>query len=459
MLQLYHMDLVETIRQGVRKFAPRATNVLLFILVALIPFSIRYVFDSSLNYETGAYSDFTSISLYFSDLVLLLLIFSFYLSFLDKIFSSPSQKLYDYSTKFKVWVYAFALITLWLILELIIKHSFNLQFQTYFSIRILFLVTLALSISHTKVSREKIAWIFTILGSIQSLIATVQFYTQKSIGMYLLGESHLNPDTLGVAKIVSHGTKLIRGYGTFPHPNLLSAFLVTSILLNLYLLIKKPQLSRGIWLYILLIMNVFGLFLTFSRGGILALGIALIVISSIFVLKQRYFHVKQVVFSVIVSVVLAIIILFPYISTRATFSDSATKERLFYNQVGERIISSNVLFGVGAGMSVFHMKHYSEVALEPWEIQPIHNYYLISLAEWGIGVIPLLFLILFPIFTLFKRNSTDWQLILGSIGISFLILFLFDHYFYTIWPTQLLLWVIIGLSLMEIIIYDKTSQS
>ena len=471
------MGLVQTIKKFSSKIASRATSnllqIILFILIALIPFSVRHVFDSLWNFETGAYSDFTSLSIYLNDIVLIILIITFCLAFAYK-------KMKLFASIPKVWLYSAIVALAWLIFELFIQSNETLPLQTYFSVRMIFLIILALIISQIHVSREKLAWLFTVLAGIQSLIAIFQFYLQKSIGLYLLGESHLSAETLGVAKIVSHGTKLIRSYGTFPHSNLLSAFLVVGIILNIYLLIKTYQIPRGesisreipyikvILLYLLLLLSTLGLFLSFSRAGILALGAALAVIIGYILINRANFRVFQVLVPTIASVCISIMILAPYLSTRTTISDSATKERLFYNEIGRKMISKSPFFGVGTGTSVLHMKHFSNKELEPWEIQPVHNYYLISWAEWGIGSILIFVLIIYPLYTLFKRNIEVWQLTLAAISLSFLTLFLFDHYFYTIWQTQLLLWIIVGLTLRESCtwnnqnshaIYDRTSHS
>jgi hypothetical protein len=404
----------------------RVTQYLLFLIIILIPFSIRHVFDSPLNFQTGAYSDFTSLSLYISDLLML--------GFLGSFIVSRQTK-----TLPKIWVYALFSAIVWLILELIIQPKEFFPLQIYFSIRLIILMIFAGAVSQISVSREKISWLFAILGAIQGLIATIQFYTQKSIGLYVLGESHLSPETSGVAKIVSHGTTLIRGYGTFPHANLLAAFLVTTTALNLYLIAIYYQIPRGkftprgIILLTALFMNVFGLFLSFSRAGILGLLVTLFALGMFFTWNKLFSTLIKVYIPAGIAIMLSIAILYPHLTSRATVTDKATKERVFYNSIGSKLIKDKPLFGVGAGNSVLHMKQYSNIELKPWEIQPVHNYYLISAAEWGIGGIFLGFMVIYPIYALFKRKNALFHYILLSLGLSFLILLLFDHYFYILY--------------------------
>lgn len=441
--------------QPYKQIVSRGTQALLLILIFLIPFSIRHVFDSSWNFQTGAYSDFTSLSIYLSDIVLLMLITLVWISDIHFELSPPLPKL---------WKWSSILLIGWLIIELFFSTS--LPLQIYFSVRFIFLVIFAIALSRIYVPREKIAWLFTILGFIQSLIAIAQFYLQKSLGLYHLGESHLNPTMFGVAKIVSRGASLIRGYGTFPHSNLLAAFLVTSTLFNLYLITKYPQqINRKfhvVALYTTLIANIFGLFITFSRGGIIALIAALLGIFTIFLINKQHSHILKVIVPCGTLIVLTVFVLSPYLSSRATITDASSRDRVFYDYVGQHMIWDKPIAGFGPGVSVLHMKQYMEmlspVEVPPWDIQPIHNYYIISWAELGIGSIFLLFLIFYPIFLLFKRINTHpdaWEVTLTAILGSFLVLFMIDHYFYTIWPTQLLLWLIIGLIINTSFTWNK----
>ena len=423
-----------------RATLPKIQEYLLYILIAFIPFSVRYVFDSPFNFQTGAYSDFTSLSIYISDLIIAALLIT---TIASRGTTKNTQKPY------KLWLYAISGLIVWLVVELVAAQTQYIPLQIYFTCRLIVLLALCVSITKFTVSREKIAWLFVILGSIQSIIATYQFIFQKSVGLYWFGESHLSAATIGVAKIVAHGTTLVRGYGTFPHSNLLAAFLVCATILNLYLITKSYQKSRGIFLYICQFLNVFGIFVSFSRGGMLALFVGIAIFVVILSKIKGISRATQAILPALTATALAITILWPYLESRATVSDNAVLERRFYNQIGLNIALDKPIFGVGAGTSVLHMKQYTDKQLEPWQNQPIHNFYLISWAELGIGAILLIFVILLPIFTLFKGKKSEWNIGLIAIGVGFLGLFMLDHYFYTIWTTQILLWMIIGLSMKE----------
>lgn len=411
--------------------------VLIFILI-LIPFSVRYVFHTDTNFATGAYSDFTSFSLFLSDFFVIIFI------------------LLNFNRLFKMPI-SIKLGMIWMLGALALNQTIYKELEVYFSLRFFILLLFFVILSRLNLSRRNIEiliWIIGVLAVLQAFIAFIQFYMQGSIGLYLLGESSIDPIKYGVAKIVPYGTRMIRGYGTFPHPNLLAGFLTLANVALLYLLTFNYQ---KILRYILLFMigiNIFGLFITFSRNGILAFLIGFLTILSLLAINRQYTVIKSIILPVILSLTLATAIFYPFIYTRATISDSAVLERITYNNIGIEIIKDRGVTGTGLGLSVLHMEQYAEQSLKAWEIQPIHNYILISIAEWGIGAMILLYLIFQPLYQKIKDISrgtplpphiTTWNITLVGLGSAIFILFMFDHYFYTIWPTQVLLWTFLAL--------------
>jgi len=339
---------------------------------------------------------------------------------------------------------------------------------------------------------------FSILAGLQSLIALAQFYLQQPIGLNKLGEQIILPQITGIAKLVVDGATYIRGYGTFPHPNPLSAFLIVGVFATLYLLVQKTRRwERGLYA-ILLLINVLGITTTFSRAAFLALFIGLIVFcgylmfngkqkitstqsSSSEVKEQKKdslpaegerVRVGWVFGYLTMSILISFFIFKPFLLTRATVSDSASLERMAYNKIGVRMVKDAPIFGVGGGESVLHMEQFSDVKLWPWQKQPIHNFFLLAAAELGIlGALILIWVFISHVWKLFKNlklparhqlepqatagrkienSEPTYYLLLATIFLCFLVLMLFDHYFYTLQQTQMLLWLILGLIAAEI---------
>jgi hypothetical protein len=336
--------------------------------------------------------------------------------------------------------------------------------------------------------------LFAWFCGLESIIALVQFAKQSSIGLYRIGESHLAPNILGVAKIVSGGTTFIRGYGTFPHPNPFSAFLVAGILITIYLLTLSNNKKQAIIYSILLFLNILGLTVTFSRGAYLALAAGLVIFYGALLYRRHSegvqptdlsaeasakaeesqttinrsfaflmsrgagsrfaghsgFRMTPIVITAI-SILISFFLFKPFLLTRATFSDQSTIARKFYDVTGVKMAVANPIFGVGLGESLLHMEQYSGRALAPWDKQPPHNYFILAAAELGIPAMLILVWIFFShIYNFIKQEPTAYSLLLTSLFCSFLLLMLFDHYFYDLNQTQLLLWTFLALIAAEI---------
>ncbi|MDE2311989.1 MAG: O-antigen ligase family protein [Patescibacteria group bacterium] len=287
---------------------------------------------------------------------------------------------------------------------------------------------------------------FVVLSAIQAVIATGQFILQHPLGLNKLGEQLISPTQTGFAKIFISGLAFVRGYGTFPHPNPLSAFLVTGILMAIYLFHQNQGKTERVLYGTAIFLNIIGLTTTFSRAAILA-AISGIIVYFAFLLwqKQLIWPAKQALIIVFLSIFASLALFSPFLLARATISDSASLERIFYARVGLKIIENHPIIGIGAGESVLHMQQYSWIQLQPWQIQPVHNYFLLAAAELGIvGAAILCWIFLKHLLALVRRPHSQESFLLASIFISFLILMQFDHYFYTLQQTQLLLWIILG---------------
>jgi O-antigen ligase len=214
-------------------------------------------------------------------------------------------------------------------------------------------------------------------------------------------------------------------------------------------------------LYLCLLLIPFGLTLTFSRAALI--GIFSGFISYLLILGwKRSINLRTIlpIITLIIGFSSAFLMLRPYINTRETLSDQGVNLRSLYNQIGIKMLSNRPIQGFGLGTSMLHMERFSPRSLETWEIQPIHNYYLLTFVELGaIGGLALLYLIFTPFLKLLKKlwqnrgemvgNRLYYRTTLISIFVSFTVLMLFDHYFYTLQQTQLLLWLVIGLIAAE----------
>jgi O-antigen ligase len=294
------------------------------------------------------------------------------------------------------------------------------------------------------------------------MIAILQFLMQQSLNLGILGEQALNAGTSGVAKIDMGGEKYIRAYGTFPHPNVLSAFLTVACATAIYGYISSKELkTRALYAFALFIL-ILGNFLTFSRAG---LAVSYVTMAGILVflwfkgsaaLKPT---LKRLFITILLLSVLFIAVLFPYLRARTTGNIPTPYNRTYYNRLGLDIIKAHPVLGVGPGNMLREMRARIQPT-EEWQVQPPHNFLIEVACETGlIGLGIFLFLYIYLVIKLLKNTTktgdSTFNIVLLFVLFAILLLMFFDHYFYTIQQTQFLLWIIIGLSIRQVCLTNK----
>jgi hypothetical protein len=87
-----------------------------------------------------------------------------------------------------------------------------------------------------------------VMAVLQSIVGILQFSHQESIGLQMLGEPILSSYVGGVSTIEIGGGRILRAYGTFPHPNILAGFLALGLVsLAYWYLWFEQQLRREIF--------------------------------------------------------------------------------------------------------------------------------------------------------------------------------------------------------------------
>ncbi len=417
-------------------------KLLWFGFITTLFFSVRKVFDTPEATLLGEYSDFTSLSLYLSDLILL------------GIFA------HGLWSKWFTWnISKITQIGLSVIFVLFIVNLGNitplLVFKTAKFVELLLFLELARQyFSKNPSFIKQISKYFVVLCFSQVIIASLQTFTDRSLGLQLLGEPFLNPNSYGIAKYLAHGTLNLRGYGTFPHPNLLSSFLVMAILVafsNIFLLSKAKY---AIWDAIGITILILGLIVTQSLAAIIALFMGVFAFLMFFLLEKMSISLKYKRILQSLPLILAISLSFwPSFTPRGAILEESLAYRNLYHHVGWNMVSEKPILGQGIGQSVLHMERFSPVHLETWDIQPIHNYYLLAACEGGLvlsGTLILLFIYLYyrlarSTWNMEHQVSRPHHVVMLGILVAFLALMQFDHYFYTLQQTQFLLWLVLGI--------------
>jgi len=270
---------------------------------------------------------------------------------------------------------------------------------------------------------------FSLATGIQAIVGIIQFSIGSTLGLKLLGEITANDHTLGVAKVVINGTKLLRPVGFFPHANIFAGYLVLGVL-SIIALIKQLDLSPTrlhkkieTIIPIVLSLQFLGILISFSRSAWISLAI-LLILSTLTCHSFRGF-VKLPLIIVIIAAILG----FPGIKSRFIVSEQASQLtiREDVNRYAIELIKENPFFGVGLRQPVYRRSQ--SIGLLPHEIQPAHNSFIHLTAE--LGIVTTASLIILLITLLFRTRVKNRSFVI--IGMTTLApILLFDHYLVSI---------------------------
>lgn len=383
-------------------------HTLLFLILLFLPTQLGRHFWPHFSYIYSLKIDYLSPTLYFWDILVVLLIILW-------LVQKPKIN------KFGVNLVLFFLFSQMLSLLKSLNVGAGLVRLEQFTVSALFGIYLA-SQQWDKL-KDKLFWPF-VLGIIgEGALAAAQFLKGATIGFWVLGERSFTISTPAVAKFDFYGRQFLRPYGTFPHPNVLAAYLlITTLILHT---IKKPA-SKFWFSYIVASVIIF---LTVSRTVILA-GVTFLS----FNLRGRW----------LIATFVLLIILMPVLFTRylslVNFDNLTLLRREQLAEDAVKVFLSSPFLGIGINNFIPYTS--SEIITGPSRfLQPVHNIYLLSLAETGlIGILGFICLVVYPIWKTPNKN-------LFFIWIIILFLGIFDHFFLTLPQGYRLLFLVWGITI------------
>lgn len=414
-------------------FLLKIKDTLFYISIFLLPTQLGKHFWISESYVQGVRVDYLSPTFYLFD-VFVVALFSLY--FFEKRRGRISRKL----------------VAVCMLLFLSVIFAERKIIAAYMFLRVLEAIWYT-GLVASLVSRRNITIIVRVVCLtvlFQSIVAGIQYAQQASIGglLYWLGERLITADTPGAAVASIDGHLLLRPYGTFSHPNILAGFLVLCLTFVTEVFFhtrkKKPQDK---WLYIAAATSGTAmLFCTLSRIAVLVWSLYAVVKAYKF-LEQKKDFLKNV-YSLIPVVLMVAGFLYSPLFTRFTqmsLRDESVAVRLLLQNSARQMIVDHLVFGVGPLNFISSLKHYLPhlyFALR----QPVHNIFLLVLAETGIvGFFPFAIFLWMTIKKMFISKSLFMALIVEMI-----ILGMFDHYLITSQQGIFLSAFIFGLSLSRV---------
>ncbi len=301
----------------------------------------------------------------------------------------------------------------------------------------------------------------------QAALGIGQFVAQHDLGFRWIGETILQTNMHGVAVFLTDtGDKVLRAYGTFPHPNILAAYLMTALWLMVWLQLRHAPhnlAARALWLSVFALLLV-GMYLTFSRTIISVWWLSALIACAalwstrvsngwhaITSLRQR---ARALVGVTIVATLAFGVLLWPLVMARLTIasSDEAVQLRIRYTRdalhSGTSFLASVNWTGVGIGNFTSWLAGYDR-SLPSYLVQPAHNIYALVYTELGaVGLVILVAWLVGILRSLWKNTATEPVLRVGLcllVG-SLMLIGSLDHFYWTLQQGRILWWMTLALA-------------
>jgi hypothetical protein len=320
-------------------------------------------------------------------------------------------------------------------------------------------------------------------GCLQSVVALVQYFFQRPIGLKYLGELNFTAPGVNPSSFTSHDGSLClidhifspsalkllaRAYGTLSDPNILGGYLVLSLICTFYLFMTARAMKWTYALHATVLLQFLSMFITYSRSGYIGIMIGSVVFFFLlFVIikkntkkivdfeddirptMRRIYHLGIVIFS---SFFISMTLFFHqildrggFLNYRHTLAQGADVERQVYQEIALHEIQKNPLVGVGFNNYTINMSLSSEKELPKELSHPVHNIFLLIASETGFFGLFMFSLFLFSSFrSMIKSTLTLEIAALTALFIAFLFLGCCGHYFLSWTSGNLMLFFVMG---------------
>lgn len=409
-------------------------SFLFYFLILLLPVQLGTFFFFPFSHVSGIPVDYLAPAVYLTDILIMIVLV---LSFVKKNTPSPSgTPLKGETIPFCSPLEGGLRGVLWSIIILI---TFNIIFALqpiiaiYKLLKIIEVVVLFFIVKQTKLDYRNVLIAFTAGALVQLALAVFQV-TQGHAAQglfYFLGERFFTLSTPGIAKVSLQGVEILRAYGTFSHPNSLAGFYLLLYAFVLFRKLHPPFYSplkgglRGVFLTITTLL----ILLSFSKVAI----VLYLIVTVTAVLRNKPDCRLCMVSRILVPIVVAVLFL------SASGDQNTVEKRIWLMQKSITIIHDHLLTGVGPGNYLLAQAQFP-IPYAYFFLQPVHNIFLLIMAELGVPIFLLLSYFIFPLL------RTVWKTPGGKMILLVVVLTgMGDHYWWTLQQNILLLPVIFGL--------------
>ncbi len=308
-----------------------------------------------------------------------------------------------------------------------------------------FLLFVGLTLEHVKIKPILLAFVGGLVTPM--ILGVMQVVGGSSPASSLFGLASRDALQLGDAIFTMNDTRILRAYGSFPHPNVFGGFLGVGLFAWWSVLdqIRKTKMRWSNEQFLVVkatgtVMLILGLLLTGSRSAFLGVFVGLALVTMVKSMKSMKaarplalgFGVVAVFGSLIGSFLFT-----DFVSGirggGANEERSMTERITLYEDYLPFFAATNPLVGHGMGSYVLSFSDYKP-GKDVFEYQPIHNVPLLILAELGfLGLLVILAWITSINVLNFSRFPKRDALAAFGMGNVILMIMFFDHYLWSSW--------------------------
>lgn len=412
---------------------------LFYLLLILLPVQLGPHFFLPSSLLGGIVSDYLAPTFYLTDLVILLIILFYFISY------KPQNR-----EKNLFFIVLFVCLLIFLLLsDLFVAR--NLPAALYKTVKIVEFILLGFTVVKLKIDQKKVALSLALGLICASFIGLAQFFLQRSVGGFLwfLGERTFSAGTPGIAaaSFPFFNGLVLRSYSTFPHPNVFAGFLALTLtfIIGTSLGFSEksfPPLFTGA----VALLGFAALIVTFSRTALFVFifGLVLLLIGKksrdwTFLKKNTVLILSLFYFSVFVSIFLPLVLPSGFLAGQSAQSLNQRTELLRGNL---SLVLLHPLTGVGLNNTLVRLRDVIPLISDLFLLQPVHNIYLLVLSETGLPGFIIFVVFLSVVLCRSARKNGFYTVLL----LQLYFLGLFDHYLLTLHQGELLFTVFISLA-------------
>jgi len=391
-------------------------NIILFLFVFLLPTQFGKHFFLPFSYISGVRIDYLAPTVYVTDILTIFLV------------TLHSRDVLHFFKKGLFLYFVF-----FICLNILFSLSPLISLYRFFKI-IEFLIIVAVFKKEYPTRKNLIMQAFLCGLLLQFILVITQFTVKHSLQgiWYFLGERYIHLGLPDIAKASINGAEFLRPYGTFSHPNSMAGFY---LMLSLFILTNK-SITNLFFKYVFLLFSACIIILSFSKATLIIFGLLLLYYFASFSIRCRIcFAAKFVTIG-------TIILLFMIVQT----DPLSFQKRTELISDAFNIIMQFPLLGTGIG-NYLHAQINFPIRYPYFFLQPVHNIFLLLIAETGI---PFGLFFIGKIVIIFANTIRKSLMLLPFLAVVFT--GMIDHYWFTLQQNILLLAVMSGIFLSDAVL-------